>query len=620
MEGKEEISDTDSGIILHSGPDSPATIMKDMTTHTRAVKLKHQSLEDRLELCLLELKKLCIREAELTGRLSADYPLLPGEKPPQIRQRIGAAFKLDEQSIPQGTVNSELNSVEAELSLQLQIYKAVQRLCCEEHQSKAVKRSRLQQCKREEKKVKQLQETAFQLRLQLGRTSPRPGCTSTQRDQGTSDDSSLSDSALLDEEEVISQSSQPSVEPPHLGGPADPPQPPPGPSHPPGPSPHQPPTTTPTLEELQSRFNTSLELEPPPIEHSPWTESSLDQPYQKIKKKSRSGSSRSSSPAVTPVLPPVEACCGDTALPLQFSSHLRLCYTQSNSAPSTPEMHLRRQLSLRLPNSEPPLKLDKDRGRTRVPRRRLMDYVVTSPAESPVQRGGYGNPIYHSSSETEDSNSEHSAPSYTSSPCREMPCDLPRQCQPTYRYQHSSPNDNHRPMAYPLGPGFYQNTQHQSSPSFHRDYYNDGMVYPSEMDMTRLYHGPPPPCHASQYEHWYEEAPVHPQRALRPLPPHIRLSRAPSLREYPHHSSRGLPQQVVNEELKSWHQRKQFRPHSLDRQGAVRMRNVQGRESPLSQHNKYHEQAPQRRVIQRAADGTPVQWFVDDDSEIVSQV
>lgn len=193
MEGKEVISDTDSGIILHSGPDSPFTIMKDVITHTRAVKLKHQSLEDRLELCLLELKKLCIREAELTGRLSADYPVLPGEKPPQIRQRIGAAFKLDEQSIPQGTADSELNSVEAELSLQLQIYKAARRLCHEEHLSKAVKRSRLQQCKREEKKVKQLQETAFQL------SSPRPGCISTRRDQGTSDDSSLSNSALLDE-------------------------------------------------------------------------------------------------------------------------------------------------------------------------------------------------------------------------------------------------------------------------------------------------------------------------------------------------------------------------------------------------------------------------------------
>lgn len=46
-----------------AGPDSPTSPVKDLTTHTRALKLKHQSLEERLELCLLELRKLCVREA-----------------------------------------------------------------------------------------------------------------------------------------------------------------------------------------------------------------------------------------------------------------------------------------------------------------------------------------------------------------------------------------------------------------------------------------------------------------------------------------------------------------------------------------------------------------------------
>ncbi|XP_010879750.1 innate immunity activator b isoform X3 [Esox lucius] len=626
MEGKEEISDTDSGIILHSSPDSPTTIMKDVITHTRAVKLKHKSLEDRLELCLLELRKLCIREAELTGRLSADYPLLPGEKPPQIRKRIGAAFKLDELSIPQGIKDSELNSVEAELSLQLQIYEAARKLCREEHLSKAVKKSRLQQCKCEEKKVKQLQESAFQLRLQHGRSSPRPSCISAPRDicffapgLGNSDDSSLSDSVLLDEE-VISQSSQPSVETTPSREPTDSPKPLPGPSPSPGPIPHQPPPAIPTLEELQSSFKDTLDLDLPPIEHSPWTESSLDQPYQKIKRKSRSSSCKSSSsPAVTPVLPPVEACYGDVALPLPLSTHLRLCHTQSNSAPTTPEMHVRRQLSLRVPNSDPPLNLDKDRGRARIPRRRLVDYMVTPPDE----RGVYGNPAYHSNSETDDSNSEHSAPSYTSSPCREASYDLPRQCQPAYRYQQSSDKEHNSlgSQAYPPGPGYHlQPPQQRSGPSFYRDYYDDGMAYPPEMDMARLYHGHPAPCHSSRYEHWYEAAPVHPQCAVRPLPPHVRLSRAPSLREYSQHPPRGLPRQVVNEELKSWHQRNQFRPSSLDRQGAVRVRNIPGCESPLSQHQTYREQVPQRQVFQRAANTIPVQWFKEDDSEIASQV
>lgn len=46
-----------------AGPDSPTSSLKDLTTNTRALKMKHQSLEESLELCLLELRQLCIREA-----------------------------------------------------------------------------------------------------------------------------------------------------------------------------------------------------------------------------------------------------------------------------------------------------------------------------------------------------------------------------------------------------------------------------------------------------------------------------------------------------------------------------------------------------------------------------
>lgn len=53
-----------ASFLLHNaGSDSPTTHTKDVTTHTRAMKLKHQDLKDKLEICILELKKLCIREA-----------------------------------------------------------------------------------------------------------------------------------------------------------------------------------------------------------------------------------------------------------------------------------------------------------------------------------------------------------------------------------------------------------------------------------------------------------------------------------------------------------------------------------------------------------------------------
>lgn len=622
MEGKEEISDTDSGVILHSGPDSPTTLIKNVTTHTRVMKLKQQSLEDRLKLCLLELKKLCIREAELTGHLSSDYPLLPGEKPPQIRRRIGAAFKLDEPSILQKAEDSELSSVEAGLALQQQIYVAAQRLCQEEHLGKAVKRSRLQQYQREEKKLKDLQEAVFRLRLEHGRSSPRPGMIAQ---KGTSDDSSLSDSSVLDEEELASQSSHHSSE---LPAPAVDPHPPPLSSfHPP---PHIP--TTPSyrppeviihqtppqsLENLHLCHSPTVDHDPAPIQNSPWTESSLDQPYQKQKRSHCS--STKSSPAVTPTLPPLEVCLVDAGIPLQIPTHAALRHTQSCSAPSTPEMHLRRGQSLRVPNTEPPYDLDHEHRRSRGPRRRLTEFSVTSRDYSPM-RLNVGNPVYCSSSE--DSNSEHSFQSYASSPCQEHPGELPWPYQPQYAYQYSSLADNHVSQRY-SPTSFYKNYPPQSSPSFSRGYVEDRWGHPLDMDTGRSYmsHQAPSPVYSNgHYEYYYNEAP---QRSCRVLPAHVRLSRAPSLREYPHHPTIALPRQVVSEELKSWHQRSQRRsprPSSLDRnrQGAIRFRSAPGQESPLSlpQHRMFQEQqVSQKRVIVTTQD-----MMYEDDSEIASQV
>ncbi|XP_067288046.1 innate immunity activator b isoform X2 [Pseudorasbora parva] len=624
MEGKEEISDTDSGVILHSGPDSPTTVMKDVKTHTRVMKLKQQALEDRLKMCLQELKKLCIREAELTGHLSSDYPLLPGEKPPQIRRRIGASFKLDGQSFLHRTEDSELSSVEADLALQQQIYMAAQRLCQEEHLSKAVKRSRLQQYQREERKLKDLQEAVFRLRLEHGRSSPRPGMIAQ---RGASDDSSLSDSAVLDEEELSSQlSSEPparavDLHPPHITISHPAPHTPVGPSYRPlGAMSCQ--TPPQSLEDLHTCQSPILEHDPAPIQNSPWEETSLDQPYQK-KKRSHSSSIKSS-PAVTPTLPPLEVCLVEAGIPLQIPTHAALKYTHSCSAPSTPEMHLRRRQSLGFPNTEPnPYDPERERGRSRGPRRRLTDFVMSPSEYSPI-RLNVGNPVYYSSSE--DSNSEHSVQSYASSPCQEHPGELPWPYQLQYGYHYSSLADTHVPQR--CSPThFYKSPQYQSSPSFSRGYVEDGWGQPLEMDSGRSYisHQAPSPVYSSNghYDYCYTEALPSQQRSCRVLPTHVKLSRAPSLREYSHHPSRGLPRQVVSEELKSWHQRNQLRPprpHSLDRnrQGALRIRNAPGQESPLSLSQQYsfqEQQVSQKRFNLRTPDR-----LYEDDSEVASQV
>ncbi|XP_062401179.1 innate immunity activator b isoform X2 [Sardina pilchardus] len=777
MEAKEETSDTDSGIILHSGPDSPCTVMKDVTTHTRAVRLKLQSLEEHLEACVLELKRLCIREAELMGHLSPDYPLLPGEEPPQVRRRIGATFKLDDQSLLEKP--SALSAVEAELGLQQQIVVAARRLVQEGAPSKAVRRSRQQQSRHQEKKLQQLQEQVFQLRLQHGRTSPHPAMAAQREERANQEPSPpesgpLSGSTPHRQEQRHTHTHSHTHTPPqtlnlrtslshhtqlspslshthnHLPSPTRSPSlnhshtilspslshshvslsPSLNHSHVtlspslfhthilPSPIPSPSPSPNPSHRTLSPASSLSLSVggveedERPPIENSPWTESSLDQPYEKSKKH-RSSSRRSTSPAVTPTLPPLEVCVGgDSSRPLPLPSHVRPA--QSNSAPCTPEMQLRRGLSLRLPSSG--YDVDQDRGRARFPRRRLTD-VGMSPEYPPLQVG-VGNPLHHSSSE--DSASEHSGISHASSShaSADAPADPTRLTSPAYghpdpyanppnaRYAHSptDPYANARyaqpptdPYANPPNGRYaqpptdpYANAHYAHSPS---DPYANGRYAQPPTDPYanppnaryaqppsdpyanppngRYAHSPTDPYANGRYAHspsdpyanapnsfyrnpqhqsagtfsgrhdyWYEDAPV----ALA-VPGHVRLSRAPSLREYPPcHPAHGLPRQLVSEQLKSWHQRQQLqrpaRPRSLDRhrQGAMRIRSTHththahththththahaaGRDSPLTLQPRRMDQPPQAvprvpRVEQNCA-----QWTTEDDAHIISQV
>ncbi|XP_011620232.2 innate immunity activator protein [Takifugu rubripes] len=559
IESKEEISDTDSGIVLHSGPDSPTSSLKDLTTNTRALKLKHQSLEERLGLCLLELRQLCIREAELTGKMPSDYPLMPDENPPQVRRRIGASFKLDESVILLDKEDAELQTLETDLAVHQQIYEAARKLSLEEHLSKPQKKSRLQQFKREEKKVKQLQEALFQHRNKSKCNSP---CITASRSQisdlNMSDDSSLSDVVALDDDVDSSSPLSPPVLETSFSDPLH--------------------SSPPSLKKL------GVKSERSPIQNSPWKESSLDKPYQRSSKPQSASSSRSCSPAGTPA--PVESC----RIPLsQFVRNSALRHNNAISAPSTPELHIRRQYtqSFRLPKSKSSADriAEGSRGRGRLPQRCCVaNFMVRSPEYSPLRP---------SLSSSEDSSSEHSSSSYISSPGRDGPTEIPKLCPPPY--------------------GFHLGAQKKSLTSFTstRATMEDGPLSPQGPEVETPCLSPPPVANAPPQ--WRERA-LSPNRILKPPPPYTRLVRTPSLKEYPNHAIRLLPRELVSEELKSWHQRIQLQkvqPGCLDQQGPV---------SVTSPHLPSFQQGSGNMVLQRDPDGTPVQWFVAEDAEIVSQV
>ncbi|XP_056629259.1 innate immunity activator protein [Triplophysa dalaica] len=583
MDCKEEISDSDSGIMLNSGPDSPTSPVKDMNKHTRAMRLKQQALEERLELCVLELKKLCIREAELTGKLPSDYPLLPDEKPPQIRRRIGACFKLDEGFISQDGEESELHALESDVALQRQIYEAARKLSLEEHISKPVRKSRLQQCKREEKKLKELQDAAVKHRINHGCVSPQTCYSSRQRDLGTSDDSSLSDGVVLDDDSDAIPFS-----PVVLGSSTD--------------SGYQRLILSPKKGPKTSSSSSSLDYDATPIQNSPWKESSLDQPYQKLKPSLSASSSRSSSPTFS-----TDTRMADLPPAPQFVfKSLPVRNNQPNSAPSTPELPLRRHISqsFRLPRSKPELtktSSDLGRGRTKLPRRRVTDFSLAYS----VQR------LYQCSSE--DSSSELSISSYSSSSSRETAIDAPKPCPPPYGYHRIVANkaSGRLPTRSPL-----KNNNLPQPVSIPNRVKNNN-VAALEANIGRLKVGQNSQFGTAPTNKPQQVEVTSPKRMLKPPPPYNKVVRTTSLREYPNHPARVLPRDVVSGELKSWHQKNNLvlpRPCSLERQGSIRMKRP---EPP-----PYHQIASQKQkvILQRASDGTPMQWYEEEDSEIVSQV
>ncbi|XP_077013474.1 innate immunity activator protein isoform X2 [Tamandua tetradactyla] len=578
MESKDEVSDADSGIILQCGPDSPVS-PKELTY---AMRKQQRALEERLEACLEELRRLCLREAELTGTLPAEYPLKPGENAPKVRRRIGAAYKLDERALCR---EDPLSSLEQELALQLQITEAARRLCREENISRQARRQRKHAMLQEEKKLRELERCLGEQRPNGG---PPPATTlPLGRELSASDDSSLSDGLLLEDEE------SPVPKPP-----------------PESPAPPSRPLAPQSLEGLQPARPETGVLERAPIQNSPWKETSLDHPYEKLRKSPSEPSSESSSPATTPqegpstsspwLLEPVSY----HVVPIRGIPGQR---QGRASAPTTPEMQGRRgqSQSLRVDSFRA---RPEGRGRSAFPRRRPTHYTVTVPDSCfPAAKPPLLQPAYHSCSE--DSGSDVSSISHPTSPGSSSPdISFLRPLSPPEPPRHHGawgPTGG-RELAthYPkllLPPGYY--------PAGRYVVVAEGALPPGEWELCRAALGP-------AYKE--EGAPLRYQRLV---PAHSRIVRTPSLKDSS--SGRGLSKAAVSEELKWWHERARLRsarPHSLDRQGAFRVRSLPPGREGFGRVLGPRTQVPTVCVLRRSPEGAPVQVFVPENGEIISQV
>ncbi|NWV45283.1 INAVA protein, partial [Daphoenositta chrysoptera] len=381
--GMGEASDTDSGIMLHSGPGSPVSPPKE---RVQVGRRQQQALEARLDGCVQELRRLCLREAELTGSLPCEYPLKAGEKPPKVRRRIGAAFKLDEIVVLRG-----VDPLERERALQLQIAEASRRLCHEENIGRRVRKRRQTAALREEQKLRDLEQVLSQRRLLAGQRD-----TGTAEELSASDESSVSDTGLLEED-----------------------------TRPPGPAVPQK-----SLSPKDPTEEEELGLLMAPT--TPWQETSLDRPYERAKNPGidpEDGETQSSqcyhgslmaapTSSLAPGSPdPAGSSVSRTGDPPYRFIPIRTLVLRrqaGSSAPSTSEpLGWRGQTqSLRMDACWPPAE---PRGRSTAPCRRPTYYTVTVPTSCSLTPGAACR------SGSDDSISDLSSISHTTSPGSSSP-------------------------------------------------------------------------------------------------------------------------------------------------------------------------------------------------------
>ncbi|CAH1265513.1 FRMD4B [Branchiostoma lanceolatum] len=247
-----------------------------------ALRARKETLEDQLKLKTEALKQLCIKEAEITGVLSSDIPLKPGESPPQIRRRVGTAFTYSSKVV-EGSAGQEaeadLERIEREYEILSKITSAALRLANDPSVAKKVRKKRKESYQKSLQKLKTLEAVLNHLRKQTGMPAKMAPYAAFIEDLDPSDSSSVSD--VVDDDEQFPPT------PPEIRRPQRPV------SHhatscPPSPqkqlrSVTSTPSTIPRQHSRQIKMTrtTSMESTGPketPVKKSTWKQTSLDDP------------------------------------------------------------------------------------------------------------------------------------------------------------------------------------------------------------------------------------------------------------------------------------------------------------------------------------------------------
>ncbi|XP_062251316.1 FERM domain-containing protein 4B isoform X4 [Platichthys flesus] len=206
IEIKDQLIMASSGSLISAGSADSEVSEEQKKEKIAELKKKEKDLNDKLTKKLEELKKICLREAELTGRLPQEYPLATGEKAPQIRRRVGTTFKLD--NLFPYDADPHLRNLESMFALQQKIVEAAIKLASEGDLCKTVRKKRRNNFLDSRRKLEDIEREINAYRIKKGKQPTQRASLILADDVNPSDLSSLSDSLTLDDDDEFSSQRQ----------------------------------------------------------------------------------------------------------------------------------------------------------------------------------------------------------------------------------------------------------------------------------------------------------------------------------------------------------------------------------------------------------------------------
>ncbi|XP_034631240.1 FERM domain-containing protein 4B isoform X2 [Trachemys scripta elegans] len=198
LEAKNQLIMASNGSLISSGSQDSEVSEEQKKEKITELKKKEKLLQEKLLQKVEELKKICLREAELTGKMPKEYPLSVGEKPPQVRRRVGTAFKLDDNLLP-SEEDPALQSLERNFLIQQKMVEAAKKLASEPDMCKNVKKKRKQDYTAAMKKLQEIENSINEYRIKCGKKPTQKSTLILPDDTVPSESSSLSDTTIYDD-------------------------------------------------------------------------------------------------------------------------------------------------------------------------------------------------------------------------------------------------------------------------------------------------------------------------------------------------------------------------------------------------------------------------------------